>query len=80
MLGQVAYINAKQYTEVDAGLIPTGILMPVAGSPFDFFSEPKPFGQDIAEVTPGYDHNYALEGIIPESVPSIAYAFHVLKL
>ena len=60
MLGHTLTINADKYTPVDDGLIPTGELAPVAGTPLDFRS-PKTIGQDIAKVTiGGYDHNYVL--------------------
>src|ERR1035441_7951875 len=35
VLGHEVMINADRYTPVDAGLIPTGELRPVAGTPFD---------------------------------------------
>src|SRR5205807_8723772 len=39
-------INAGRYTPVDANLIPTGQLAPVAGTPFDF-RRLKPIGRNI---------------------------------
>ena len=60
-------LNAKRYTPVDKGLIPTGKLAPVAGTPFDFTS-PKAIGRDIGqehqqlEYGLGYDHNFVLDG------------------
>lgn len=51
---------APGYTPVDAGLIPTGEVAPVAGTPFDF-TKPARIGARIAEVPGGYDHNFALE-------------------
>ena len=36
VLDHVVYINADAITEVDAGLIPTGTILPVEGTPFDF--------------------------------------------
>lgn len=59
-------IHAGKYTPVDAGLIPTGELAPVAGTPFDFTTA-KPIGRDIGqqhqqlEYGLGYDHNFVLE-------------------
>ncbi|CAN5742563.1 hypothetical protein BH23CHL4_BH23CHL4_30020 [soil metagenome] len=59
-------INASWYTPVDAGLITTGELAPVAGTPFDF-RQPKPIGRDIRQSTDqiwfamGYDHNFLLD-------------------
>jgi aldose 1-epimerase len=59
-------LNARQFTEVDAGLIPTGRYLPVAGTPLDFTAA-KPIGRDIAglkgEGLPGgYDHNFVIDG------------------
>ena len=58
-------LNADRFTPVDAGLIPTGELRPVAGTPFDF-RKPAPIGSRIAETDEqlklgnGYDHNFVL--------------------
>lgn len=58
-------INAKGFTPVDSGLIPTGIIAPVAGTPFDFTTG-KAIGRDIGmkdqqlEYGLGYDHNFVL--------------------
>ncbi len=59
-------IHATRFTPVDATLIPTGELRPIAGTPFDF-TEPKPIGADIDADNEqlangaGYDHNFVLE-------------------
>jgi len=59
-------INAKGFTPVDKGLIPTGKIVPVAGTPFDF-TKPKPIGRDVGqkdrqlEFGLGYDHNFVLD-------------------
>jgi aldose 1-epimerase len=52
-------INADRYTPVDAGLIPTGELKSVIGTPFDFL-QPHKIGERIAAVEGGYDHNWVL--------------------
>jgi aldose 1-epimerase len=52
-------INADQYTPVDAGLIPTGELKAVQGTPFDFTTAHK-IGERIDQVPGGYDHNFVL--------------------
>ena len=58
-------LNADHYLPVDAGLIPTGELRPVAGTPFDF-NEPKAIGAEInaendqLEKGLGYDHCWVL--------------------
>ncbi len=65
ILGHVLTLNADRFTPVDAGLIPTGELRPVADTPFDFR---KPtaigarIGQDDAQLKfgKGYDMNYVL--------------------
>ncbi|MEM9366438.1 MAG: aldose epimerase family protein [Planctomycetota bacterium] len=59
-------LNASRYTPVDSGLIPTGELAPVTGTPFDFTSA-KAIGQDIGrdhqqlEYGLGFDHNWVLD-------------------
>lgn len=59
-------INAKKYTPVDVGMIPTGEMPEVAGTPFDFTS-PKAIGRDIGVTNQqlenglGYDHNFILD-------------------
>ncbi len=52
-------LNADRYTPVDKGLIPTGELAPVKGTPMDF-TTPTAIGARIAQVEGGYDHNYGL--------------------
>ena len=65
ILGHELLLNADQTTPVDAGLIPTGEIVDVAGGPFDFRTS-KAIGQDIEEDNqqlgygPGYDHNWIL--------------------
>ncbi|HHU93450.1 MAG TPA: galactose mutarotase [Halanaerobiaceae bacterium] len=60
-------INAAKYTPVNEGLIPTGELESVEGTPFDFRS-PKTIGRDINIENQqlgygnGFDHNYVLDG------------------
>lgn len=62
-----AMLNAGRYTPTDATQIPTGEVVPVAGTPFDF-STAHPIGARIAETGGepfGYDHNFARNA--PES-------------
>ncbi|MFI9758007.1 aldose epimerase family protein [Streptomyces sp. NPDC051963] len=72
-------IAASRYTPVDSGLIPTGELAKVAGTPFDFRST-KTVGEDIRVAHQqllygkGIDHNWALDkGITakPEHVATL---------
>lgn len=59
-------IHASRYTPVDDGLIPTGELAPVAGTPLDFRT-PHAIGERIGQANPqlayahGYDHNFVLD-------------------
>lgn len=60
-------IPAARYTPVNAALIPTGELKPVAGSVFDF-TRPRAIGQSIRDgrdpqivIGRGYDHNFVLD-------------------
>jgi aldose 1-epimerase len=61
ILSHKAGIYASSYVETDERLIPTGRLLPVSGSPFDFRKQ-KTFGRDIAAVGNGYDHCYIIDG------------------
>ena len=62
---QVCEINADFYLPTDATAIPTGEILKVEGTPFDFRA-PKSFGQDInadneqIKFGKGFDHNYVL--------------------
>ncbi|MEV6796385.1 aldose epimerase family protein [Streptomyces sp. NPDC051320] len=59
-------LAAARYTPVDSGLIPTGALPHVSGTPFDF-RRAKAIGRDIREADDqlvygkGFDHNWALD-------------------
>jgi aldose 1-epimerase len=63
ILGHELMIAADRFTPVDSGLIPTGKLDPVAGTPMDF-TKPMTIGSRIDKVPlappGGYDHNYVL--------------------
>ena len=75
---QVIRINANTFTPTDANLIPTGVLAPVAGTPFDF-NTPKPIRPSITDCTAGintlacqqllaahgFDHNWVLNAQTP---------------
>ncbi len=67
ILNHLVQIYADEYTPVDAGLIPTGKLESVQGTPFDFTS-PHNIGERIGakniqlEHGGGYDHNFVLNG------------------
>jgi len=63
---QLLYVNADYITEVGDGLIPTGNLLSVENTPYDF-REAKLIGRDINADDPGlilgkgYDHNFVLD-------------------
>jgi aldose 1-epimerase len=65
VLQHVLMIQADKFTPVDAGLIPTGELRSVAGTPFDF-RKPMAIGARIDQddeqlkLGKGYDHNFVL--------------------
>ncbi|MFF3844228.1 aldose epimerase family protein [Streptomyces sp. NPDC002328] len=68
-------IDAARYTPVDSGLIPTGELAKVAGTPFDF-RRAKTVGEDIRVAHQqllygqGLDHNWVLDkGITSRPAP-----------
>ncbi len=56
-------INSSSYTEKNSNNIPTGNLLPVDDSPFDFINF-KPLGKDIhlLKEDKGYDINFVLNG------------------
>jgi aldose 1-epimerase len=60
-------INARRTTPVDAELIPTGQIVPVAGTPLDF-TRPTAIGDRIRDnhqqlvFGRGYDHNWVVDG------------------
>ncbi|WP_030173335.1 aldose epimerase family protein [Streptomyces sp. NRRL S-813] len=60
------WLAAGRYTPTDSGLIPTGELARVKGTPFDF-TRAKPIGRDIRVGHPqlvtakGFDHNFVLD-------------------
>lgn len=77
VLGHELTINADKYTPVDAGLIPTGELRPVDGTPFDFRT-PHAIGERIDDSKDeqivfgkGYDHNWVLNGTMGTLRPVI---------
>ena len=65
ILGHKLMIEADSFTPVAAGLIPTGELLPVEGTPLDF-RQSQPIGARIDDpfeqmaLGKGYDHNWVL--------------------
>jgi aldose 1-epimerase len=67
ILGQKVELKAEKFTPVDSGLIPTGELVPVAGTPLDF-RKPEVIGARIDDgfaqlkLAGGYDFNFVVDG------------------
>lgn len=67
-------LHAARFTPIDRGMIPTGELAAVAGTPFDF-TTPRQIGErieaehDQLKIAGGYDHNFVLDrrgdGLVP---------------
>lgn len=70
----IVQINAKQYTPVDANLIPTGVLAYTTGTPFDFTSA-KRIGEDMdnGRLPNGYDHNFVLGDNMQRRTAAVVY-------
>ncbi|MGQ8364495.1 aldose epimerase family protein [Glaciecola sp. 1036] len=73
-------IPAQQITPVGPGLIPTGELASVKGTPFDF-TEFKAIGKDIEaddaqlRLGKGYDHNYVLKSEANDTLVTAAKVY-----
>ena len=73
-------INADYITPVDSVLIPTGELMPVAGTPFDF-NQPTAIGDRVNDDNEqlrcgnGYDHNWVLRRSTADDVELAATVY-----
>ncbi len=68
VLDQELMLAAGRYTPVNENLIPTGEVVQVEGTPFDF-TESMPIGDRIRageneqlRIARGYDHNFVLDG------------------
>lgn len=73
-------LNASSFTPVDATLIPTGDIAPVAGTAFDF-TTPHAIGERIRDASDeqimiglGYDHNFVLDRAAPDDTSLIEAA------
>jgi len=65
VLDQTLMIDADSFTRIGPDIVPTGEIVPVAGTALDF-RKAKPIGQDIGaaeesmDAARGYDHNFVL--------------------
>jgi aldose 1-epimerase len=83
ILNHTLELTAQHWTPVDDVQIPTGEILPVKGTPMDFFSftePPKTVGERIKDVPgdepKGYDHNF----ILSEKVDRHGQAFQEPQL
>jgi aldose 1-epimerase len=80
ILGHEVMIHSNEYTPVDSTLIPTGKLVPVKGTPFDF-NAPTTIGARIGDNNEqlkfgkGYDHNW----VINKPAGELALMAHVYE-
>jgi aldose 1-epimerase len=72
ILDHVVHLNASHYIPLDEELLPTGEVLSVHGTPFDF-TKPRPIGEENSKVpnngagrvageSAGYDHIWVLDG------------------
>ena len=67
ILGHKLRMNSSFYTPNGAGCVPTGEILSVKGTPFDFIEE-KVFGDNMSmdseqiKACKGFDHNFVLDG------------------
>ena len=84
ILGHELMLNTDRFTPVDEGLIPTGELRPVKGTPMDF-TKPTAIGarieQDYEQLRygKGYDHNWVLNRVPRKSDDSLTLAARVYE-
>ena len=73
-------LHAAKWLPTDQTLIPTGELLPVAGTPMDF-TQSKPLGRDLEADFPalkygkGYDNCWAVDGWKPGTLCRVAELF-----
>lgn len=82
VLDHILRIDAAAYIPVDATLIPTGEIAPVAATGFDFTS-PISIGDNLAKLGFGFDHNFVLNGsqkIRPVAIVSDPASGRVMEL
>lgn len=65
VLNHLVYLNAQCYTPTDANLLPTGEILPVAGTALDF-TKPTAISARIAHCSGGgYDNNFVINHAKP---------------
>lgn len=77
VLDHVLRLHADNYTPADAGLIPTGEIRSVTGTPLDF-TKPTPIGarwDQLPASLKGYDHNFVLNDWKPGKLVNCAEVY-----
>jgi len=69
ILDHILLLHCDAYLPVDSGAIPTGVIQPVSGSPFDF-TKSKRIGDDIEQTENGYDHCYVVNKSAEKPAPA----------
>jgi aldose 1-epimerase len=80
--GHLLTINARTYTEKSDRNIPTGNMLPVAGTPLDF-TQPTKIGEHIHALPAdgGFDHNYVLQpGEGPAAILEDPHSGRILRV
>jgi aldose 1-epimerase len=67
--------NADAYSPIDEGLIPTGEIKDVTGTPFDF-REPKVLGDQITANGEGFDHNMIMKLTPSKEMKQFVHVVH----
>jgi aldose 1-epimerase len=81
ILNHAVTIHADRFTPVDSGLIPTGEIRSVEGTPFDF-RQATPIGARIGakhqqlQFARGYDHNFVINCGVQDSKLRVAAEVH----
>jgi len=75
ILGHELVVHAERFAVAGPGLIPTGELRPVAGTPFDFRTATTigariDHDDDQLRLGRGYDHSFAIDGIVGDLRPA----------
>ena len=78
ILGHELTINAEKFTPVDEGLIPTGEIAVLSGTPLNFV-DPTAVGARIAQIEGGYDHNFILNKSDAEGALTLAASMYEPK-
>lgn len=80
ILNHILTLNSEEFTALNKNQVPTGEILKVKGTPFDFTS-PKEIGKDIEKTEEqlvmgnGYDHNFIVNS--KEDIEGVSFAARV---